>query len=56
MFGIGLPEILVVIIISLLVFDIKSLPKLGRFLGKASKEFKKAKRSLTEDSDDYLAG
>ena len=56
MFGIGLPEIIVILIICLLVFDVKSLPKIAKSLGKAIKEFKKAQRSLTEGDNDKLAG
>ncbi len=56
MFGIGLPEIIVISIICLLVFDVKNLPKMAKSLGKAMKEFKKAQRSLTEDDSDKLAG
>ncbi len=56
MFGIGLPEILVVFVICLLVFDAKSLPKIARSLGKAIGEFKKAQKSITQDEDDKLAG
>jgi len=56
MFGIGLPEIIVVLIISLFLFDAKNLPKIARSLGRALKEFKKAKESLTEDDSEKLAG
>lgn len=56
MFGIGLSEIIVILIICLLVFDVKKLPDLARSLGKAIKEFKKAQKSLTEDDSDKLAG
>ena len=56
MFGIGLPEILVILIICLLLFDAKRLPDIARSLGRALKEFKKAQRSLGEDDNDKLAG
>ena len=55
MFGIGLPEIIVILIIALLVFDAKNLPKIARSLGKAVKEFKKAQKSLSDDNE-KLAG
>lgn len=56
MFGIGLPEIIVILIICLLVFDVKNLPKIARSLGRAIKEFNKAQKSLTEDDNEKLAG
>ena len=56
MLGIGVPEILVILIICLLVFDVKKLPDIARSLGRAIKEFKKAQKSLTENDNDKLAG
>ena len=56
MFGIGLPEVIVILVICLLVFDVKRLPKIARSLGKAMKEFKKAQRSFTEDDNEKLVG
>jgi TatA/E family protein of Tat protein translocase len=54
MFGIGLPEAIVILVICLLVFDVKSLPRIAKSLGKAVNEFRKAQRSITDD--DKLAG
>ena len=56
MFGIGLPEIILIVIICLLVFDAKNLPKIAKSLGSAVKEFKKAQKSLSEDDNEKLAG
>jgi len=42
MFGIGLPELIVILVILLLVFGAAKLPEIGRAVGKAIKEFKKA--------------
>lgn len=42
MFGIGLPELIIIFIVALLVFGPKKLPELGRMLGKGLAEFRKA--------------
>ena len=42
MFGIGMPELIVILVIALLVFGAKSLPEIGSGLGKAIRGFKEA--------------
>ena len=48
-FGIGLPEVIIVLVIALVVFGPKRLPDLGRSLGSGLREFKD---SITGDSKD----
>jgi sec-independent protein translocase protein TatA len=39
-FGIGTPELLILLVVLLLVFGAKRLPEMGRSLGKGMREFK----------------
>ena len=46
--SVGTPEILVILVIALLLFGPTKLPDLGRSLGRAIREFKKASSELQE--------
>jgi sec-independent protein translocase protein TatA len=50
MFGLGFQEILFLLLIALLLFGSSKLPEVGRSLGKAIREFKKA--SQPEEKED----
>ncbi|HOG48553.1 MAG TPA: TatA/E family twin arginine-targeting protein translocase, partial [Anaerolineae bacterium] len=48
-FGIGLPELLLIMVIALIVFGPGKLPELGAALGRAVGDFRRASRELTGD-------
>ena len=49
---IGFLEIVVIAVAVMLLFGIKRLPEIGRALGKALKEFKKAGKEFKEELKD----
>jgi sec-independent protein translocase protein TatA len=52
MVGIGISELLVIVIVALLVFGPKRLPEIGQALGQALAEFRRAISNLSEESND----
>ncbi|HKK34055.1 MAG TPA: twin-arginine translocase TatA/TatE family subunit [Desulfomicrobiaceae bacterium] len=42
MFGIGIPELIIILVIVLVIFGANKLPEIGSGMGKAIKNFKKA--------------
>jgi sec-independent protein translocase protein TatA len=50
-FGIGLPEILIVLVLILVLFGPKRLPDLGRSLGTGMREFKDSVTGDKKDKD-----
>ena len=49
MFGIGLPELLVIFVVALVVLGPKRLPEVAKALGKGLAEFRKATAGLTDE-------
>jgi len=50
--GIGVPELLIVLVIALIVLGPKKLPEVGRSLGRGMREFKDSVSGITKDDDD----
>ena len=49
MFGLGMPELLIIMFIFLILFGARKLPEIGGGMGKAIKNFKKATREVQEE-------
>jgi sec-independent protein translocase protein TatA len=50
-FGIGIWEILILLLVALLVFGPKRLPEMGRSLGRGMREFKDSISGIEKDED-----
>lgn len=48
-FGIGLPEMALIMVVALLVFGPKKLPEIGRSLGKAIRGFQEASKEFENE-------
>ena len=54
MFGLGGPEIVIVLALGLVLFGAKKLPELGKGLGQGIREFKKGTSDLRNDLESSL--
>ena len=52
MFGLGMQEIAIVLVVLLLLFGPSQLPKLGRSLGQTIREFRSVGKELHGDEED----
>ena len=51
MFGIGMPELLVILVIILIIFGAGKLPQIGEGLGKGIRNFRKATTKEPDEVD-----
>ena len=51
-FGLGWPELLVILFVILLILGPKQLPKLGRMLGKGVRDFRDSANKLSGEEED----
>ena len=54
MFGLGIPEIVIIGVVAVLVFGPKRIPELGSALGKSLKGFQEGRNELDEEDDNYI--
>ena len=51
MFGLGMPELILILVIVLVIFGAKNLPDIGKAFGKTISEFRNATGNEPEKSD-----
>lgn len=51
-FGIGIQELLVILLVCLLIFGASKLPEIGKALGRTIKEFKKSMKEISSEDEE----
>lgn len=56
MFGIGMPELIIILVIILIIFGAGKLPEIGGGVGKAIRNFRQATKSNENDDPEKIEG
>ncbi|MGA6924371.1 MAG: twin-arginine translocase TatA/TatE family subunit [Desulfosarcina sp.] len=51
MFGIGMPELIIILVIILIIFGVGKLPEIGGGMGKAIRNFRDASKQAESEAD-----
>ena len=54
MFGIGMPELLIILVIILIIFGAGKLPEIGAGMGKAIRNFKSATKEISKQNEEKI--
>lgn len=54
MFGIGMPELIIILVIILIIFGAGKLPEIGGGVGKAIRNFRQATKSSENDDPEKI--
>ena len=52
MFGLGMPELLIILVIILIIFGAGKLPQIGKGLGQGIKNFRESTKSAKENPEE----
>lgn len=52
MFGLHMPELIIILVVALLIFGPKKLPEMGSAIGRSIKEFRKGVNEISQPKED----